>query len=169
MAKNKLFEVEYEKIFKPETIAALKGKSKESLKQMLGNKSLMQTLLSIPNLLDKISAAETDYIDELEMIAVQIVKDAYPIIDYANIQIDGKIVQGSAADLAKNNLDDEENTDDVEDAPENYKRRVINGITQGSAIRGAFAFLIFKDYLDELYLKLFGFKHVEHHIDSETI
>jgi len=28
---------------------------------------------------------------------------------------------------------------------------------------------ILKDYLDELYLKLFGFKHVEHHIDSETI
>ena len=42
---SKLLEVEYEKIFKPETMAALKGKSKESLKQMLGNKSLMQTMM----------------------------------------------------------------------------------------------------------------------------
>ena len=28
---------------------------------------------------------------------------------------------------------------------------------------------ILENYLDELYLKLFGFKHVQHHIDSETI
>ena len=39
-----LAEVEYEKIFSPKTIAALKGKSGESLRQMLGNKSLMQTM-----------------------------------------------------------------------------------------------------------------------------
>ncbi len=38
----KLLEVEYEKIFSPKTMASLKGKSGESLRQMLGNKSLMQ-------------------------------------------------------------------------------------------------------------------------------
>ena len=36
-----LLEVEYEKIFSPKTMATLKGKSGQSLKQMLGNKDLM--------------------------------------------------------------------------------------------------------------------------------
>ncbi len=43
--KKRLLEVEYEDIFKPETMAALKGKSGESLRAMLGNKNLMQTML----------------------------------------------------------------------------------------------------------------------------
>ena len=43
-----LLEVEYEKIFSPKTMAALKGKSGESLRQMLGNKDLMyQNMLNM--------------------------------------------------------------------------------------------------------------------------
>ena len=87
-----LAEVEYEKIFSPKTMAALKGKSGESLRSMLGNKSLMQTMMRSKALLDEIIDAEEGYRDELEMVAAQIVTDAYPIIDYANIRIDAKIV-----------------------------------------------------------------------------
>ena len=49
-----LLEVEYEKIFSPKTMAALKGKSGESLRSMLGNKSLMQTLMKSQEVLDEI-------------------------------------------------------------------------------------------------------------------
>jgi hypothetical protein len=40
----RLLEVEYEKIFSPETMALLKAKSGESLRQMLGDKNLLQVM-----------------------------------------------------------------------------------------------------------------------------
>ena len=82
-----LLEVDYEKIFSPKTMTALKGKSGESLRQMLGNKNLMQTMMRSKALLDEIIDAEDGYRDELEMVAAQMVTDAYPIIDYANIKM----------------------------------------------------------------------------------
>ena len=33
---------------------------------------------------------------------------------------------------------------------EKAKRRIINGITQGASIRGAFGFMLFREYLDEI-------------------
>jgi len=89
---SRLLEIEYEKIFSPKTMAALKGKSGESLRQMIGNKSLMQTMLRSREVLDKIIQAEDGYRDELEMVAAQMVTDAYPIIDYANIKIDSAVL-----------------------------------------------------------------------------
>ena len=55
--------------------------------------------------------------------------------------------------------DEEEEEDELEfDNPEvpeaeefeKAKRRIINGITQGASIRGAFAFYLFKEYLDDM-------------------
>jgi hypothetical protein len=143
---GRLLEVEYEKIFKPETMAALKGKSGESLKQMLGNKSLMQTLMRSREILDEIMEAEAPYRDQLSQIAVDMVTQAYPIIDYANIKIDAKI--GEDMNLGG---DDESPSEDT-NTPEmlKAKRRIINGITQGASIRGSFAFYLFREYLDLL-------------------
>lgn len=144
---GKLLEIEYEKIFKPETMTALKGKSGASLKQMLGNKSLMQTLLSSKQILGEIIKAEAPHRDILSQIAVDMVTQAYPIIDYTNIRIDAKIEDNI-------NLSSSEDETPVEDAntPEalKAKRRIINGITQGASIRGSFAFYLFKEYLDLL-------------------
>jgi hypothetical protein len=145
---GRLLEVEYEKIFKPETMAALKGKSGESLKQMLGNKSLMQTLMSSREILDEIMAAEAPHRDVLAQIAIDMVTQAYPIIDYANIKIDAKI--GDDMNLGAG-TSDETPTEDL-NTPEalKAKRRIINGITQGASIRGSFAFYLFREYLDLL-------------------
>ena len=148
-----LLEVEYEKIFSPKTMAGLKGKSGESLRSMLGNKDLMQTLMKSKAVLDDIIDAEEGYRDELEMVAAQMVTDAYPIIDYANIKIDAKIVG-----LGDMNIEPGSNSEEVasldfgEDDPEKLKakRRIINGITQGASIRGAFGFMLFKEYLDDI-------------------
>lgn len=150
---SKLLEVEYEKIFKPETMAALKGKSKESLKQMLGNKSLMQTMMRTKGLLDEIIEAEDGYRDALESIAADMVTQAYPIIDYANIKIDAKIVTQGDLKLPENEDEEDPSSPDFGVGDPDLlkaKRRIINGITQGASIRGAFAFYLFREYLDLL-------------------
>jgi len=150
---GRLVEVDYEKIFSPKTMTALKGKSGESLRQMLGNKNLMQTLAKTQGLLDEIIQAEEGYRDELEMVAAQMVTDAYPIVDYANIKIDAQIVNMNDLDIKQPPpQEDPASPDFGEDDPEKLKakRRIINGITQGASIRGAFGFMLFREYLDQL-------------------
>ena len=151
---GRLLEVEYEKIFSPKTMAGLKGKTATSLKQMVGNKSLMQTLTQSKVILDEIIDAEEGYRDELEMVATQMVTDAYPIIDYANIKIDAKIV--GLGDLDIQPGDGEVSIDNTPAEAEKAKRRIINGITQGASIRGAFGFMLFKEYLDDINPELVG-------------
>ena len=150
---GRLVEVDYEKIFSPKTMASLKGKSGQSLKQMLGNKNLMQTLTKSQAVLDEIIDAEDGYRDELEMVAAQMVTDAYPIIDYANIKIDAQIVGMGDLDIQiPPPSEDPSQPDFGEDDPEKLKakRRIINGITQGASIRGAFGFMLFKEYLNQI-------------------
>jgi hypothetical protein len=150
---RRLVEVEYKDIFSPKTMAALKGKSGESLRQMLGNKSLMQTLTKTQGLLDEIIQAEEGYRDELEMVAAQMVTDAYPIIDYANIKIDAQIVDMGDLNIQQPPPNEDPTSPDFgQDDPEKLKakRRIINGITQGASIRGAFGFMLFREYLDQL-------------------
>jgi len=142
----RLLEIEYEKIFKPETMALLKGKSGESLRDTLGTKNLQQVVQRSAELVPEIIEAENGYRDHLELLAADIVTKAYPIIDYANIKIDAKIV--TMGDLKIPEESDEVSVDDTPPEAEQAKRRIINGITQGASIRGSFAFLLFRDYLD---------------------
>ena len=148
-----LTEVEYEKIFSPKTLALLKNKSGESLRQMLGSKDLRTVLSQSQTVLNEIIAAEDGYRDELEMVAAQMVTDAYPIVDYANIKIDAKIVGLNDLDIPNPPPSEDPTLPDFgEDDPEKLKakRRIINGITQGASIRGAFGFMLFKEYLDAI-------------------
>ena len=145
---GRLVEVDYEKIFSPKTMTALKGKSGESLRQMLGDKNLMQALTKSKAILDEIIDAEEGYRDELEMVAAQMATDAYPIIDYANIKIDAKIV--GLGDLNIQPGEGEVSVDNTPKEAEKAKRRIINGITQGASIRGAFGFMLFREYLDQI-------------------
>ena len=150
---GRLIEVEYDKIFSPETMALLKDKSGESLRQMLGSKDLMTVLSQSQKVLNDIIAAEDGYRDELEMVATQMVTDAYPIVDYANIRIDAQIVGMDDLDIPNPpEGEDPASPDFGEDDPEKLKakRRIINGITQGASIRGAFGFLLFKEYIDDI-------------------
>ena len=65
----RITEVEYEKIFSPKTLALLKNKSGESLRQMLGSKDLRTVMIQSQTVLNEIVAAEDGYRDELEMVA----------------------------------------------------------------------------------------------------
>ncbi len=148
MKPKPLQEAKYEDIFRPETIAALKGKSGESLRQMAGDKNLMQTLMRSQELLSQITEAEADYHTELELIAKIMATDAYPIIDYADIRIDAKIDPNDTS--LPEMGEEEESADEAPSTEDEKKRRIINGITQGSSIRGSFGYLMFREYLDDL-------------------
>jgi len=144
-----LLEAEYEDIFSPETMAVLKGKSGESLQQMLGNASLMQTMVDSQKILGEIISAEKGYHDLLETIAVEIATEAYPIIDYANIRIEAKI--NTTPSIAKTPPPNEPPTpDNTPKEAEKARRRIINGITQGASVRGTFIFLLFREHLDDM-------------------
>ena len=158
---GRITEVDYENIFSPKTIATLKGKSGQSLQQLLGNKNLRRTMSRSLQLLSELIVAEKEHRQELEMIAVQIVTDAYPIIDYANIKIEAKIVDQNDLKILSKNKPAEEtpsSPDFGEDDPEKLKakRRIINGITQGASIRGAFGYMLFREYLDQIDPQLVG-------------
>jgi hypothetical protein len=143
-----LTEIEAEKIFKPETMALLKGKSGESLKQLLGDKDLRQVMQRSTELIPELIEAEDGYRDHLELLAADIATQVYNIIDYANIKIDAKIV--SMGDLNIPEEPDEVPADEAPPEAELEKRSIIKKIQQGASIRGAFAFLLFRDYLDAL-------------------
>jgi hypothetical protein len=145
---KKLLESKYEDIFRPETMALLKGQSGKSLKAMVGDKQLRTIMGDTQRLLGEIEQAEQDYHIELSMIAEIMAREAYPILDYANIKIDAKIESGNMAPPPQSQ--DETELDDLGPNEETKKRRIINGITQGASIRGSFGFLLFREHLDDL-------------------
>ena len=144
-----LSEAKYEDIFSPETLEKLKGKSGESLQQLIGDKNLMQTMRESQELLMQIAQAERGYEENLVNVAIDIVKQAYPIVEYSDIRIEASL--GSGGDIQE--PEDDDNNDDgggMDTMDLEKKRRIINGITQGASIRGSFSFLLFREHLDEI-------------------
>jgi hypothetical protein len=154
---QRLNEVDYEEIFSPETMSLLKKQSKDELVRT--GKNLAQMIRTSSTLIPEIIAAERPHIDLLEEIAKEIVTQAYPIIKYSKIKINASIGKG---ELPKEAPDEEEEEQPNIELPQpdielpqptltgEKKRRIINGITQGASIRGTFAFLMFREYLDDL-------------------
>jgi hypothetical protein len=148
-------EAQYDKFLSPKTLKLLKSKSEESRKQMLGNMNIFQTMVMTPQLLQLVSLAEKNYIPQLENLAVNIVKEVYPVINDLDITIDAKIVgMDEITGGLPNKNEDEPDIPSIE-TPENIKRRLINGITQGGSVRGGFIFNLFREHLDELNENLF--------------
>jgi hypothetical protein len=84
--------MEYNQIFQPQTLEKLNQRSQDNLKKIMGNKSLIQTMISSGKLLQEIITIEAPYKEQLEQLAIQMVEDMYPIILEDNIKIDAKIV-----------------------------------------------------------------------------
>jgi hypothetical protein len=91
--------MDYKDFFSPSTLEKLNKKSAENLKSMLGDKSLTQTIMSSQQLLSQIAKAEAPYKQQLEKLAVDMVKELYPIIDEEGIVLDAKL--GSTADVGR--------------------------------------------------------------------
>ena len=136
---------QYRDIFSPETLNKLNQKSADSLQLMIGNRNLMQVMMSSQALLNDIIAAEAPYKSRLENLATSIVKEKYPILDQENISVDARIV----------GLSDVERSLD-EATPGEKRRRVINAITQGaSVISMTELFRIFRSHLDDINPSLY--------------
>lgn len=109
-------------IFSPQTLEKLNQKSSDSLQLMMGNKNLMQIMMSSYQLLNDIIEIESPYKTTLENLAVDIVKKTYPNIKQENIGVDAKIV--SISDVGKS-LDEATSGE--------RRRRVVNAFTQGAS------------------------------------
>jgi len=136
---------QYRDIFSPETLNKLNQKSSDSLQLMIGNRNLMQVMMSSQALLNDIIAAEAPYKSRLENLATSIIKEKYPIINQENIGVDARIF----------GLSDVERSLD-EATPDEKRRRVINAITQGaSVISMTELFRIFRSHLDDINPSLY--------------
>ena len=233
--------MEYKDIFSAGTLSKLNSKSADNLRTIMGDKSLMDTMMSSQELMTQIAEMEAPYKKRLEQIAVGMVKELYPIIDEEGIKIEASLgdlesISNSLDEIKVNKpgikniytiraddddgfyefdeeqikkylytkyhhnesddfmSDDRGFSDEAQyfDNPENStneevenwvdecikhwggdmismnpvdeddvdfmnevvspesRRRIINSITQGSAVRGTFAFYLFKEHLDKL-------------------
>jgi hypothetical protein len=150
---NLLLEAEYEKIFSPQTLDDLKTKSREALATIKQSGISQADLMRI---LPQISQIERQRREELEDLATDILKQLYPVINDLNIELDLQI--GDNVNIPKSPEEEEEEEEgdgstvvpeEDEDDFEEQKRRVINSITQGASIRGAFGFLMFREAVDK--------------------
>lgn len=206
--------MDYKDIFRPETLAKLNRQSQENLRDMLGNKTIMQSQIELMRLLQEVEEAEAPYKDQLEELAKEMVEKLYPVIEEQGIILDAKIVpmgdvNDSLDEIKVNKPNQIQIPLTIKDGKEyrrlapsldklgyswsegkfsqidpmdlsfpfelhqypnsnnpkkliKYKsrlsesitpegrRRIINGITQGAALKGAFSFYMFKDYLDAI-------------------
>jgi hypothetical protein len=146
----KLQEKEYEKMFNPQTMGKLKGLSQQA-KEKQGAKNYAGETMRLAS---EIARAERGYQDELEQLAIEVVKDAYPIVDKYNIKIDAKIEPMSQnTAIPKGEFTDqpgEQGYSPEEKEDMDAKRRLINALTQGAGVRGSRSFLLMKDYLDSV-------------------
>jgi hypothetical protein len=145
---QRLNEVDYEEIFSPETMSLLKKQSKDELVKT--GKNLAQMINTSSTLIPELIDAEQPHIDLLEEIAKEIVTQAYPIIKYSKIKINASIGKGELPKGAPGEEEEEQPKLPQPTLTGEKKRRIINGITQGASIRGTFAFLMFREYLDDL-------------------
>jgi len=146
-----LYEEEYEDFLSPKAMAKLKSKSGE--KEMLKGKDLQQAMVRSTELVNKITKIESEYTDELSDLAVLVVKENFPIIEEAGIEIDAKIVPMGQIDIPEppeKNDPLSPNFDKKDLDKKVAKRNLINSIQQGASIRGAFSFLtsdLFETYI----------------------
>lgn len=132
-------------IFSPQTLEKLNQKSSDSLQLMMGNKNLMQIMMSSRQLLNDIIEIESPYKTTLENLAVDIVKKTYPNIKQENIGVDAKIV--SISDVGKS-LDEATSGE--------RRRRVVNAFTQGaSAVSLEELLEIFENHIHEINSTLY--------------
>jgi len=165
-------EIEFEKIFKPGTLQKLKTQTAARKQQMLGDKNALRAATSTPGLVRQLSQIEKPYKDGLEQVALDVVYDLYPrlqkLVEDGKVKIDAKLVDFGFSPPKPNKPEEEEGEEEKkvkikitdnplykEETPEDIeiaKRRIINSITQGGSIKGAFGFLYsdIKDNLDAI-------------------
>ncbi len=135
-------EIQYKDIFRdPETIQNLKGKSAQARERMLGNDNLMQIMRRSATLISQLMQDEAPYKEQLEQLAVRMVKKMYPVIDEFGIEIEATLGMAQLPPMEPGEPELQIPQPQVPQVDimndEVAKRRLINAITQGASIRGA--------------------------------
>jgi len=151
---RKLQEMKYSDIFKdPDTLSGVDRRNAETRTRLLSNDSLRQIVQRSKTLINELVAAEAPYIPELENLAVEMVKNMYPIIDEYNIEIEVSLGEGKLPPAEDEDEEEVELKLRPKDQPlkndEVAKRRLINAITQGASIFGSLD-RPFMDFLDDV-------------------
>jgi len=151
---RKLQEMKYSDIFKdPDTLSGVDRRNAETRTRLLSNDSLRQIVQRSKALINELVAAEAPYIPELENLAVEMVKNMYPIIDEYNIEIEVSLGEGKLPPAEDEDEEEVELKLRPKDQPlkndEVAKRRLINAITQGASIFGSLD-RPFMDFLDDV-------------------
>lgn len=140
----------YNNIFSDATMQNLSQKSAQSLKDMLGNKHWQQAMMDTMRLVQQVMQAEAPHREALTNLAVYILKETYPIINQAEIDVQAEIVDFGNLNMNQNPGESDGIEPDDEKKLAMDKRRIINAITQGSSFRGTFAFYMFLDALNAI-------------------
>ena len=133
----------YKNLVSKKTFDKLTQRSQASREELLGNKPFQSAMMSSMQQLQEIVQAESSYIKELEIIAVDAFKNAYPIVDQVGIKIEVKL--GPQDMNIKQDDASEEQKKDSE-----KRRRIINAITQGASFRGTKSYYLIQDALDKI-------------------
>ena len=154
-----LKEISYKDILSPKAMQSLSKQSADSLRQMISG-DVRGAMMKSMSILQEVMEIEKPYRKELEQLAINIVKELYGIIGDNAIEIEAELTDNINIEITQ----DETPVKDVNDIDDllnslsigsnvvggEAKRRLINSITQGAAIRGSFAFHLFRNKLDEI-------------------
>ena len=155
MAKHLQQELDYKDFLSPTTLKNLKQQSADSLQKLTGGDTQRAMMRSMSGLRD-VMQIERPYRKDLEKLAEDMVRELYHIVDDHDIEIQAELTNNVKFDARDDDNDieklDPTNLESLIDDTSlgQAKRRIINSITQGGAIRGSFAFHMFKDALDDM-------------------
>ena len=144
---NPLREAEYEDIFQKDILDILDKRVKDPTERK-NPQQLMSTAFSNLRLIKQI---EKDYKSSLEDLAVTLLKQEYPVIEQMGVTIDAKITDNTLITDKGDRyveLGDNEDKEIELDLDDIKKRRIINAITQGAAVRGSYSFNMIADELN---------------------
>ena len=129
----------YEKIFSPTLYKGLKALSG------LSGKEAMKRAVNSAAILKALGAIEAPHKQELQTLAVELCREMFPIIDYAGYKIDARLTSMEDVNRSLDEANDKPGEHEVSDQE---MRRVVNGITQGAAVRATSAYTYYDLYTD---------------------
>lgn len=145
---------EYEKILGKDTEDLLKSKAASRYGEKPENRASPGQVYGIINAIMK---AEKGYTDILSDLAVTLVKEIIPAIDYFDLEIDAKIggdLELKDGEPPKFNIEKIKNPD-LDDSDKDKMRRLKNALSQGGSIY-RLEFKIFKEFFDSIDEDLLG-------------
>lgn len=142
-----LDEIKYTDIFSDKTLQSLNKKSADNLRTV---GSAFNNRASSVTLLYQIREIEEPYRSELETLAEVVVRETFGIVEDNKILIRGKLLDQVNTQNLDQTQKQKQDIGNEEFIPLEAKRRLINSITQGGAVRGTFSYYMMKEYIDSI-------------------